>query len=329
MDFKKLNFLKSCMVTFFITFSVFAQPHDRVDLDWYRYGQTLKNLPERVDFVYPMYPFSSNPGDNYSVQAVESKSHPAIEYYNDNINPASFVLRRKAEYLERIRAKAFTVPDGYPVSLRDILNLTNINRFPRNGQDNYSQLPEIDLSDMDNPFSQYALQNAADVLRRQMEEISNKFANIVYDSLIKNNTDNGMGASNFVRVVLGDLSSTKNRSFQTSTEQWTGEDPLSILVKQKFMSRYPRVLRSSDVTNRQGPFIRNIQILIKSNHISKKQANALINKFELLAESLVDEKDNLAAHLVGKSIKDDFKIYELAEYYSRSFLFTCRNFYTK
>lgn len=330
MDFKKNNFFKSCTVTFFITFSVFANTNDPVDRDWYHYGQSINDRPDRVVDVYPMYPYSGNREDHYSVRVVEPKNHPALDYYNDNVNPASFGLVRKAENLERIKASAFAEQNAYPVSLRDILDLTHLNRFRSVGQGKYSQLPEIDLARMDDYFSRIDLQRAAYTLHRQMQDISNKFAKIIYDSLVKNNTDGGKGAANFVRYVLGEQIAAEYLKLPNPNEKWTGADPLSILVKEKFMTMYPRVLKSSDVRGYRGPFISYTQILFEQSYVSKKQANELINKFELLAESLVNEKDNLAAHLVGKSIKDDFRKYGLAEYktYRRS-LSACGRWYTK
>ncbi len=329
MDFKKINLFKSCTVTFFITFSVFANTNDPVDRDWYHYGQSINDRPDRVVDVYPRYPYSGNPEDHYSVRVIEPKNHPALDYYNDNVNPASFGLVRKAEKLGGIAAIAFAEQSVSRVTLRDILDLTFMNRF-RMEQPVYSQLPKISLEEMDSRASQTHLQDAAHVLHQQMEEISRQFAKVIYDSLVKQNTDKGRGAVNFVNFVLGDFQAAQYMKLPEPSQKWDGEDKLSELVMEQFMRSYSEVLRSEYERSYSGRFIVKMKSLFERNSFSKKQVNALINKFEVLAESLVNEKDNLAAHLVGKSIKDDFRRYGLAEYktYRRS-LSACGRWYAK
>lgn len=310
MIFQKVKLVKYSAFLFFITLVPYAQANDNDPLD--------RDLYEQGRNQYENRPWNDS-----------RASYPQY-YYLQNRDVSAIDRQIQAEKLGRIRATAFQNHQGYPVTLRDILNVAiQYGMLRDQSKPAYSQIPRLDLTYISDIFGQNDLQRFAHSLYYQMDEISNQMAKAVYDSLVRNNEDGGKGAKEFVRYVLGDTSRGEYGDFPNSTKKWDGTDPLSKLIKEKFMTSYPSVFTDGNNKSYQGPFASYLQVLFERGQLSNKQTNALIRNFQTLATKLSTTKNNLAAHIVGESIKNDFTNYGVAEYQTnkRSMATACMRFY--
>lgn len=315
---KTFTLLKSCSVSLILTFTVFAhsQQNDNLpfDRDLYEVGRSLVERADRHPGIptYTRYPTPGYPEVPVRVRPYED--HPAAEYYRRNM--ARFTspqLSMVAEHLGKINAKAFMVPGTHRVTLRDMLFLTFINStLPE--KDKYSQLPQVDITGNNTYFLEKELQRMADTLYSQMQAISREFAKVVYTSLVLSDAPNRQQyeVPDFIKFVLNDTPSSVRSEFSNIEPSiWSGKDPLSQKVMESFMNTYPRALQ---IQKGDAGFLHRLSIVF--DRVPESRKNALIENFAALADSLVGEKNNLAANMVGRSIQRDFRVYGWSTYYT-------------